>query len=236
MAPSKSLENADKLEHVALFAGLSQDALQRISRRCGWRSFAAGERVIDYIDPAKDVYFIVAGSVRVSIYSVDGKAVTFSDLAAGDTFGEYVAIDGGARSAAVEARTACRLASMPAATFRELLQAEPSVTFALLRRSVVKVRELTMRVYEFSALAVNNRIQAELLRLANFGVRDGASARIEPAPIHSDIASRTSTHREAVTRELSRLSRTGLVERRGKVLIVTNVDRLAAMVHEVTGE
>jgi hypothetical protein len=107
---------------------------------------------------------------------------------------------------------------------------------ALLREAVMKVRSLTTRVYEFSALAVNNRIQAEVLRLAKLVPREGKSARIGAAPTHAEIASRISTHREAVTRELNRLSRLGIIERRGGALLVKDVDRLAAMVHEVTGE
>jgi hypothetical protein len=39
-----------------------------------------------------------------------------------------------------------------------------------------------------------------------------------------------------VTRELNRLSRLGVIEQQGRTLIVTDIDRLAAMVHEVTGE
>ena len=51
-----------------------------------------------------------------------------------------------------------------------------------------------------------------------------------------EIASRISTHREAVTREINRLSRLGIIERKGGILLVKDVDRLAAMVSEVTGE
>jgi CRP-like cAMP-binding protein len=125
---------------------------------------------------------------------------------------------------------------MSAAAFRELLQSEPAVMLALLRQFVAKIRALTTRVYEFSALAVNNRIQAELLRLARLAPKEGKGARIASAPTHSEIASRISTHREAVTRELNRLSRLGLIERKGGTLLVKDIDRLAAMVHEVTGE
>jgi Mn-dependent DtxR family transcriptional regulator len=64
----------------------------------------------------------------------------------------------------------------------------------------------------------------------------GNAARIVPAPTHVEIASRVSTHREAVTRELSRLSRMGLIERRGGTLAVKDLDRLAKMVHEASGE
>jgi CRP/FNR family cyclic AMP-dependent transcriptional regulator len=151
-------------------------------------------------------------------------------------FGEYPAIDHGPRSASVEAHTNCLMASMPAAVFREVLQTEPAVSQALLVQLVTKIRALTTRVYEFSTLAVNNRIQAELLRLASLAPREGKGARIVPAPTHVEIASRISTHREAVTRELNRLSRIGLIERQGSGLLVKDVERLTDMVHEATGE
>ena len=107
---------------------------------------------------------------------------------------------------------------------------------ALLSQFVSKIRTLTTRVYEFSALAVSNRIQAELLRLANLAPQEGNCARVASAPTHSEIASRISTHREAVTRELNRLARLGLIERKGNALVVKDVRRLTAMVHEITGE
>ena len=107
---------------------------------------------------------------------------------------------------------------------------------ALLSQFVAKIRTLTTRVYEFSALAVSNRIQAELLRLAKLAPEDGKSVLIAAAPTHSEIASRISTHREAVTRELNRLSRLGIIERKGSALLIKDIDRLAEMVHEVTGE
>jgi CRP-like cAMP-binding protein len=110
------------------------------------------------------------------------------------------------------------------------------VAQALLPQLVTKIRALTNRVYEFSTLAVNNRIQAELLRLASLGTRQGKAAQIVPAPTHVEIASRVSTHREAVTRELNRLARIGIIERKRGALLVKDVDRLAEMVHEATGE
>ena len=195
-----------------------------------------GEPILDYLDASDDVFFITLGEVRVTIYSSVGKAVSFRELAAGEIFGEFPAIDGGSRSASVEARTNCLIASMPGSSFRELLQSEPGLAQALLPRLVKTIRALTTRVYEFSTLAVNNRIQAELLRLASLGPKEGKSARIVPAPTHVEIASRVSTHREAVTRELNRLSRIGIIERRGGTLLVKDVDRLAEMVHDATGE
>ena len=125
---------------------------------------------------------------------------------------------------------------MTAKEFRKLLETEPAVAQAVLRELVRNVRSLTKRVYEFSTLAVNNRIQAELLRLASLAPREGKGARVHPAPTHAEIASRVSTHREAVTRELNRLARIGIIERQTGALIVRDLERLAAMLHEMTGE
>lgn len=227
---------AKSLGSIAALKGVPPETLARVQGRCAWRSYASGQPIVHHLDQTNDVYFITAGSARVSLFSAGGKAVTFCDLAAGEIFGEYAAIDGGPRSASIEARTDCLVASMSAAAFQEMLESEPAVAQALLRYLVAKVRELTTRVYEVSALAVNNRIQAELLRLARNATRFGNSARIETAPTHAEIASRTSTHREAVTRELSRLTKIGLIERRGRDLIVRDVQRLAEFVESATGE
>jgi CRP/FNR family transcriptional regulator, cyclic AMP receptor protein len=234
MLPQEISMHATSLGKVAAFKELSPQALDRIGRRCAWRRYQPGEIIVSHLDQSDDVFFAIAGQARVSLYSAHGHAIDFCDLGSGDMFGEVAAIDGAPRSASVEARTECLIASISAAAFGEALRNEPMLTEALIRYLATKVRELTTRVYEFSALPVRNRIHAELLRLTRLSARQGRSATIAAMPTHAEIASRTSTHREAVSRELSRLARNNVIERRGRSLVVKDVDRLAAMVHEVS--
>jgi CRP-like cAMP-binding protein len=117
-----------------------------------------------------------------------------------------------------------------------MLKSKPEMASAVLQYLVGKIRALTNRVYEFSALAVNNRVQAEILRLARLAPREGKGARIAVAPTHTEIASRISSHREAVTRALNQLARMGIIERQGRALVVKDIDRLDTMVREVKGE
>jgi CRP-like cAMP-binding protein len=229
-------EPRPSLAGIRLFAGLPREALARIEPQCSWRYYDSDTSIIAYQDASDDVFFIVEGEAHVTIYSLSGRAVSFRELDPGEMFGEYPAIDGGSRSASVEAKTSCLVASMSASEFRALLQSEPTVADALIRQLVATIRRLTTRVYEFSTLAVNNRIQAEILRLANLAPRDGDGAHIVPAPTHQEIASHISTHREAVTRELTRLSKIGIVERHANTLLIRDPDRLALLVHEATGE
>ncbi len=224
------------LAGIAILTTLSKESLEALERRCVWRRQKRGEPIVGYLDASDNVFFIASGEVKVTIYAHTGKAVSFSVMGPGDAFGEYPAIDGGPRSASVEARTDCLVASLPAEAFRELLQTEPGVAQALLPQLVKKIRALTTRVYEFSTLAVKNRIQAELLRLARLAPREGKRARIAPAPTHGEIASRVATHREAVTRELNRLARMGLIERTSGALVVKDVEGLEELVQNATGE
>jgi CRP/FNR family cyclic AMP-dependent transcriptional regulator len=236
MTRSPSPSFSQSFEKIALFRCLAPDALARVQARCNWKRYEPGELILDYLDQSNDVFFITEGQVRVAIHSVQGKAVTFNDLAAGEIFGEIAAIDGAPRSASIEARTQCCVGSMSGSAFIEMLKSEPSVALILLRYFAAKIRALTTRVYEFSSLDVANRTRAELLRLARLAPRQGKSANITPIPTHAEIASRISTHREAVTREFNRLAKLGVVQRQVGMLVVKDVDRLEDMVHEASGE
>jgi CRP/FNR family transcriptional regulator, cyclic AMP receptor protein len=225
------------LRGVAILADMPQERLEQLAGTCKWQDYAAGEQILSYDDPSTDVFFLAAGKVRVIIYSASGKAVVFADLRPGAMFGEIAAIDRLARSAGVEAIEPSTIASLTAREFESLLLREPAVTVATLRHVTAEVRRLSERVIEFSTLAVQNRIHAELLRLAAAGARQPqGQVLLSPAPSLADIADRISTHREAVSRELSRLASTGLLHREGSDLRITDVARLERLVREARAD
>lgn len=224
--------HAEALRRIGLFAGLPPAALRELAERFHWRRYRAGQQVIGHLEQSRDVYFVLEGLVRVVLYSSAGKEITFREIGAGEFFGELSAIDGLPRSATVTAIAESELAIVSDELFRDLLRVYPDVAMALLERLVAAVRGLTERVYEFSALAVRNRVHAELLRMAREHSTDGKSALIHPAPTHAQIASRISTHREAVTRELNQLTRAGLIERRHERLFVPDLEALDRLVRD----
>ena len=230
------VREAASLRDIVILRDLEEADLEAIAERCTWRRFKRDQQVLGYMDDTHEVWFVVEGKVRAINYSLSGKEVAFRDRGAGDILGEFAAIDGGPRSANVFALEDCLLASLSPSDFWDLLQTHPEVAAATLKRLTAQVRALTERVFEFSTLAVKNRIHAELLRLCRDGMIDGTSARIEPMPTHADLASRLSTHREAVTRELNELAHVGLLIKRDRSMIVTDVGRLERMVVEVLGE
>ncbi|GAB4394149.1 MAG: Crp/Fnr family transcriptional regulator [Kiloniellaceae bacterium] len=224
------------LERIEIFRDLEPREIERLTQRVNWRNYKANQQIIGHQDASTDVYFMVSGTVRVILFSSAGKEVAFRDIHAGECFGEFAAIDGAPRSANVIALTDVMIGSVSAETFRGILEEFPPVSMAMLTALTGMVRSLSERIYEFSTLAVKNRIHSELLRLARESEREGKSARISPAPTHADIASRISTHREAVTRELNELTKSGLISRDGRTLIITDMDELERLVHDVTGD
>ena len=229
----------ESLAGIEIFADLPPDDLVAVDRRCRWRHCDSEQQILGHMDDTHDVYFIVKGEVRATAYSLSGKEVTFRDIGAGQIFGEFAAIDGKPRSANVVALKPSVVASLSAEAFWEVLLEHPEVAASTLKLLTKQIRVLSERIFEFSALAVKNRIHAELLRLAYAHMADDNDdnrAVIAPIPTHADIAHRVSTHREAVTRELSAMARAGLIERREGALVVPDVDRLARLVQEVLGD
>jgi CRP-like cAMP-binding protein len=223
------------LRGIGLLDGLAPERLEALARECAWRNCAAGQQIITRDADDRDLYMIVSGRVRVTTYSAGGRQVTFRDLAAGECFGDVAAIDGRRRSADVVALEGSLLAAMPPAVFWRLLREEPRVAERVLQRLAGLVRGLSERVIDLSTLGVQNRIHAELLRLAREAGAAGNSARIDPAPKHADIASRVSTYREQVTRELSALVKAGILERGEHALVIRDLARLERLVEEVRG-
>ncbi len=225
----------DTLLGVDIFRSLDGRARAAIARYCHTFRYPAHQEIIHNRDETTDVYFVISGQVRATIYSRIGREVAFRDLGAGEMFGDLSAIDGQPRCANVITLEESVVLQMGARSFRELLGSQPAVAMAVLCRLTSLVRHLSDRVVEFSTLGVNNRIHAELLRLAREYPHDGLVVEIAHPPTHADIASRISTRREAVTKELSRLCDMGLLERRGKSLVVRDVARLEQMIDEVKG-
>jgi adenylate cyclase len=215
------------LQKVDLFKGLDAYTLREIASQCKWLRCKRNQVVIRRDGTDRDVYFVIAGAVRVAAAAGRGRRIIFRDVPAGEVFGEHSAIDGRSRFADVIAQRESLLASMSPEVFRAILANHASVRERLLRRLTGSVRELTGRLLELGAQPVQSRIRVELLRLGRAAGVQANASRLEPAPTHNDIASRVGTSREQVTRELSRLQREGLVERSGRTLVLRDVDALA---------
>ena len=227
---------AQTLSGLVLFRDLSVEVRTQIAQNVQAHRFESGEHIITHNDKSTDVFFIVSGEVRATIYSYTGRKVSFRDIPAGETFGEWSAIDARPRSSTVVALTDVFVVSMNRDSFKSVLMSNNSLSWLLLEQMAARMRQLSDRVVELSTLGVKNRLHAELLRLARNGLRQGGTAVIAGFPTNEEMANRISTRREAVNRELRRLESIGFVARNGDERIITDVGQLETMVKEATGD
>lgn len=226
------MSDGSLLRRISLFEELTDAELAGIASACSIGSFEKQEQILGEQEHTTDVFFILAGTVRFNSYASTGREVIFNEIAEGEIFGEFSAVDGLPRSSTVIALSDCRVARMTRKNFLEMLERNGKVSVRLIKLLVAKTRSMSERVFEVSALAVRERVRRELLRLAKDGTAFRNGIVIRPAPTHYEIAARIGSHREAVTREFNRLEAAGVVEVRRRQLRIIDVERLRQMEEE----
>jgi CRP/FNR family transcriptional regulator, cyclic AMP receptor protein len=227
------MRQSETLARFALFRSLGPELIHRLDSQCIWKRAKANEWVLNYEGDSVDLFFVAYGRLRVTIRPVSGGEIILRDLIDGEFFGELAALDGRPRSAGVLAMTDSVVARMTPAVFRETVHSYPDVCDQLLALLATQVRTLANRVRELSTFDVRHRIYSELLRLSR-AEPDGEEMKITPPPTHAELAARTGTHREAVTRELKRLERDGLLERRRGAIVLLKPSELMARIERAS--
>jgi CRP/FNR family cyclic AMP-dependent transcriptional regulator len=223
------------LAGIELLESMTANDRQKLEQQCAWRNVKRNETIVDRQSDSTDIYFVVSGRVRVVNFSLSGREITFDEMLPGRYFGQLAALDNQPRSASVIAVEDSLLASLGQKVFMNLLMIYPEIAVKLLAEMAQIIRVSTDRIMDLSTLGANNRVYAEILRLAQQGMTGDNTAKISPIPIHSDVASRVSTTRETVARVFSDLTKRELLERKGDALLIHDVEYLQDIVEDFRG-
>ena len=209
------------LARVPLLSGLEPTELERIAQVAIPRSFPKGARVFHEGDRSDACYVIRSGEVRVTREHSDGRAIALATLGTGELVGELALLDGGVRSASVEALTEVELLAVSATDMKGLLERNAQITAKLVVALTRRLRETNERISRQSFQTVPSRVAGVLSQLvaeenAEHG-RDGVTIRMNQA----DLAQLAGTSRESVSRFLAVLERAGVVRvGRGRVTVL----------------
>lgn len=100
------------LQNVYLFKTLSNQELEAVGGLGEAQKFNMGETVFLKGEPAKALYLIKYGSVRIQQTTKSGDSVTVATLGTGSHFGEMAFVDGEPRSATAEAAETSELVTI----------------------------------------------------------------------------------------------------------------------------
>lgn len=180
------------------------EALCTLSRRGELRRLRKGQILITEGDRGDTLFVVIAGRLRAYSEGLDGKVIEYASHGPGEYVGE-MGLDGGPRSASVEATEASLVALVTRPTLEAYLQQDPSFAFDLLTTVIGRARQATRGLRSLALNDVYGRLKPLLEELG----AEGDEAR---APTHQQLADRLGCTRPMVTRLLLDLEQGGYVE------------------------
>ena len=181
----------------------------RVLASCGvQRPLRKGAQIIHEGDVGDTLYIVLSGRLRAYATGADGRELTYGVYGAGEFVGE-MGLDGGARSAHVEAveATLCVVVARP--TLEQHLQADPAFAFELLAKVIRRARAATLNMKQIALNDVYGRLKTLLDSLAE--AQPDGTRLIEPAPSHLEMSQLLGCGREMISKVLKELEKGGYV-------------------------
>ena len=216
------------LRRVLLFADLNQDALAGLAAHLRRRTFSKNT-IIFHQDQAGDALYVVeSGRVRIFRSAENGQEITVDTLGPGDFFGEMALLDGLPRSASAFAEEDCVTYTLARPDFQGQLSRSPEMAGALLELLSARLRKLMHYAETLVFFDVHARVRHVLLDLAHrYGVKEDGSVLINVDITQGELATMVGATRERVNRALASLRAQGVIDVRGKRMVIRDPTRLS---------
>jgi CRP/FNR family cyclic AMP-dependent transcriptional regulator len=173
------------------------------------RSYRKGAVILNDNEVGDAVYILIQGRVRVYGAAPTGKEITYGNIEAGEYFGE-MALDGGTRSATIEAMEPCLCSVVPNAQVLDFMRDHSDFAVDLLHKAIGRARSATSAARDMALLDVYERLAQSLNRLAGITPEDNTFPRtIEDLITHAEIAAQIGASREMVSKLMKDLERGG---------------------------
>jgi CRP-like cAMP-binding protein len=218
------------LARTALFCALPEPQLAELAALARIRRLAAGETLFRKGEESRALYVVLRGRIRISSGSAEGREAVLNLLAPGETFGEVALVDGGQRTADAAAVEPVVLAGLDRRDLVPFLQARPELMLRMLAALSERLRWVSESFEDALFLELPARLAKRLLFLsARFGVDTPRGRRLTvPLPQH-ELAGHMNVARETVNRQLRAWRAEGLIALDQGVVVLADLDRLAAI-------
>jgi CRP/FNR family cyclic AMP-dependent transcriptional regulator len=160
--------DANLLEGISLFAGLSSEEREELARLMTVREHRAHEALFWIGDAGEEFFVVESGRVSITCPDQSGKDIHLASLGRGDFLGEISLLDGGPRSATARAQTDARLLVLDRAAFHEFIGHCPSAAIHIMTVLGKRHRETVEKLRGIRDLAeILNERMTPWQRIAN---------------------------------------------------------------------
>jgi CRP-like cAMP-binding protein len=224
---TKVLDNLEILKNVFIFSGLSLEDMKEIQSLSGEEKFKKGQTIFMEGDPPQWVLLLIKGRVKLFKESQGGKETIFQIVGAGETFGELVIFDGRPYSYSAESLEPATIMKIPRRSFLEIIRRRPSMCFEIVLELSRQLRDAQETIQALSVERVEKRVVNLLLKLSErIGQNEKGKMRIPVALTRQNIADMVGSTVETTIRVISRLTREGYLETKGKTIYILDVKGL----------
>ena len=188
--PSASDSPPDRFEALT-------PSLRALAERGVVKHFRKGQRLIDEGDSGDTLYIVTKGRLRVFGSSDTGREITYGTYGAGEYIGE-MSLDGGPRSASVEALEAVECVQVTRQTLLLHIAEHPEFALELIAKVIRSARAATVSTKRLALNDVYGRLVLLLDSLAT--AQPDGTRLIAERLTHQEIANRLGCSREMVSR------------------------------------
>jgi CRP/FNR family transcriptional regulator, cyclic AMP receptor protein len=213
-----------------LFRDLPSAVIERLGSYMKTRRVARGTTIFAKGDPGTGLMGVLAGSVKVSVASAEGKDIVLNVFREGDVFGEIALLDGRPRTADATAMSDCELIVIERRDFVPFLSSNPEVMLKFIEILCSRLRRTSEQVQDITFLNLPTRLAKTLLQLT--GGEAGSAPRRKAAITQREISQMIGMSRESTNKQLRAWEKRGWIKlERGGVGVLAP-DKLAAIAAE----
>jgi CRP/FNR family transcriptional regulator len=210
-----SLVLRELVPHNAFYCHVNCDAGQML--------FSRGER-------SSGVLILIDGLVKLLTDSVDGKRLTLRIVEPEEILELAPAFTGMPHEFTAEAVSHCRLVSIPSDSFRDILHRNRRALSAVALELSLNYHYACSRLQIVACtLSISARLARLLLEWSKSGPdKTARGVQIRLKFCHREIGEFIGASRETVTRTLSEFERRNVIQIRGSILTITNLQLLGS--------
>jgi len=213
-----------------LFGKLTPQHIDRLSACIVTKTVKRGTNIYAKGDPGTSLCAIGAGTVRISVPSVEGKDAVLDVLGKGSILGEIALLDGHPRTADAIAVTDCELFVIERRDFLPLMREEPEIALKIIEILCSKLRRTTQQAEEVMFLDLPSRLAKALLRLV-----DGDTAGMQERKVtitQKDLGNLIGMSRESTNKQLRIWEDKKWVRLERNAVVILAIDSLAAIAED----
>jgi CRP/FNR family transcriptional regulator, cyclic AMP receptor protein len=219
----KTDQVAALLAQTAVFSELDSAALKDVASSSSYRSYRRGQYIVQQGDAGDRLFVIEDGRVKVVYTSEDGDELVLATMGPQEIFGELALLDGGPRSASVQALEPTTVYTVDRPSLIALMSRHSSVADALLRSLGRLVRRMIDQTGDLVFLDLHGRLAKLLVRLAE-EQRPGESSVVELVRLtQSDLAAMVGGSRQSVNQVLKSFEDRQYLKVEGRKIVVRDL-------------